>query len=138
MAEASSAGVSMAGRAPAFSRFVMIRPVQTTQPRSGNTASALVGDRRVVRNDPDIGPITRERRALGTAFTPGAGVLVTPSTGSSNPKNAASCSAASGDRSVCSSPSRTVTRACSSGVERHLDTVEVYGSNPVASTVDQP
>ena len=52
---------------PAFSRFVMIRPVQTTQPRRGNTASALVGDRRVVRNDPDIGPITRERRGHGSS-----------------------------------------------------------------------
>jgi len=36
-----------------------------SEPRSRaavNTASALVGDRRIVRNDPDIGPITRERR----------------------------------------------------------------------------
>jgi hypothetical protein len=33
-----------------------------------NTASALVRDRRVVRNDPDIGPITRERR--GPAMGP--------------------------------------------------------------------
>jgi hypothetical protein len=60
------------GRASAFSRFVMIRPVQTTRPRSVNTAaSAMVRGRRVVRNDPDIGPITRERR--GSARCPRCG-----------------------------------------------------------------
>jgi hypothetical protein len=50
----------------------MIRPVQTTRPRSVNTAaSAMVRGRRVVRNDPDIGPITRERR--GSARCPRCG-----------------------------------------------------------------
>jgi hypothetical protein len=56
-------------RAPAFSRFVMIRPVQTTGRAVVNTASALVRGRGVVRNDPDIGLITRERR--GPASWPG-------------------------------------------------------------------
>jgi hypothetical protein len=43
----------------------MIRPVQTGRRAAVNTASALVRGRRVVRNDPDIGLITRERRGPG-------------------------------------------------------------------------
>jgi len=38
------------------------RPIQCARPRSGNTASAPVRGRKVVNNDPDICPITRERR----------------------------------------------------------------------------
>jgi hypothetical protein len=41
-------------RAPAFSRFVMIRPIQSTRRAVAHTASAPVRGRRVVDNDPDI------------------------------------------------------------------------------------
>jgi putative transposase len=57
-----------APRAPASSRFVMIRPVQTTRPRSGEHCCFCNRQgRMVVPNDPDIGPITRERRGPGDA-----------------------------------------------------------------------
>ena len=38
----------------------------STRPRSGELLLHWSGDRRVVRNDPDMGLITRERRALDT------------------------------------------------------------------------
>jgi hypothetical protein len=56
----------MVAGVPAFSRFVMIRPVQTTRPRSGEHCCFCNGQGpQVVRNDPGIGPITRERRGPG-------------------------------------------------------------------------
>jgi hypothetical protein len=58
-------------RAPAFSRFVMIGPVQTTRPRSGEPCFCNGQGRGVVPNDPDIGLITRERR--GPARCPRCG-----------------------------------------------------------------
>jgi hypothetical protein len=63
--------VLIGGRAPAFSRFVMIRPIQSARPHSGDTASAPVGGRRVVNNDSDIYPITRE--TLGPCFSSSPG-----------------------------------------------------------------
>src|SRR5215217_2960829 len=51
----------------------MIRPVQPSGRAAVDTASALVRGPQVVRNDPDIGLITRERRgpALGGGERPG-------------------------------------------------------------------
>ena len=64
--DTNSKRISNSGRAPAFSRFVMIRPVQTTRPRSGEHCCFCCfcngQGRRAVPNDPDIGPITRQRR----------------------------------------------------------------------------
>ena len=52
-----------AGQAPAFSRFVIIRPIQSRAAVEQRTLlCAGQGGRRAVNNDPDICLITRERR----------------------------------------------------------------------------
>jgi hypothetical protein len=49
-------------RAPAFSRFVTIRLIPSTQPRRREHCFCTGQGRTVVNNDPDIALITRERR----------------------------------------------------------------------------
>jgi hypothetical protein len=61
-----------------FSRFVIIRPIQSARPRSDEHCFCSVRGRRIVSNDPDICLITRERwgPAFGGGLT-GSGTITT-------------------------------------------------------------